>query len=441
VGFGALALDLNNVYGSIAQLQAAADAGALEGVRNLYCDDGSLNHSGCPDGSPSATAAARAAAEANVSRGSKVEVVASELDLGHWEFLPSQPGDDPPVSGGIERGGAFTESSTATPTQTNLFYFNSSGKRKPRPFTDDDFANIDVTDLNSDDGFINAVRVTVVPENSTLSSMLAGLLGIDDFAPSATAVAYATFPDRIDVAEVDFPIAMCEEILEEGCNVTRLVPSTVETGGWTDLDVPQTCSGAVNANDLEPLVANSGLCADGGINPTSISLGDEIKVNNGQINSRFTQAYDCWKNNASLDNNDDGWPDEPVTLTMPVVEGCSFGGSCATVIGAVEVEVIWMILNEPGGSGANSLDNVAPTLMTTPQGTWSNSSTDGETRWDSFVEYFDLMIDETNEATVANGGAAQKTMYLRPLCDPVELSGSSTVNYFGNLTTVPVLVY
>ena len=39
LGAGAFAVDLNNIFVAQAELQAAADAGALEGARRLYGDD------------------------------------------------------------------------------------------------------------------------------------------------------------------------------------------------------------------------------------------------------------------------------------------------------------------------------------------------------------------------------------------------------------------
>jgi hypothetical protein len=63
LGVGALAIDLNNVYVSSAELQSAADAAALEGARLLYMPNGQLNISGYTDADgnavPDALTAAR----------------------------------------------------------------------------------------------------------------------------------------------------------------------------------------------------------------------------------------------------------------------------------------------------------------------------------------------------------------------------------------------
>jgi hypothetical protein len=136
-------------------------------------------------------------------------------------------------------------------------------------------------------------------------------------------------------------------------------------------------------------------------------------------------------------------------MNMPVVEGCRFGGYCATVIGAVTVEVLWMFLNNPDSSGINGIDNTAPRRMggwTLPDdsvGTWSApEGADGITRWNSFVNAFGLLIDSDPDipATWENGGAIQQTMYFKPSCNAIELGETGGANY-GVRAAVPVLVY
>ena len=92
MGFGALAVDLNNVYASLGELQSSADAGALEGARVLFNPDGSINDT-------AVVANATAIASLNLSDGTAPELT---VQHGHWRFDPSFRDGE-----GIEHGGTF----------------------------------------------------------------------------------------------------------------------------------------------------------------------------------------------------------------------------------------------------------------------------------------------------------------------------------------------
>jgi hypothetical protein len=302
-------------------------------------------------------------------------------------------------------------------------------------------------EINNDLTQINAVEVVAERRTTPIRSFFGGLLGIDSYQAGARAVAYIGFAGKVEPFEFDIPIAMCDDVYDaNGCNVGRLVPEPQQTAGWTNLQATTdgSCSGAANASELRGLVADSKVCPDGGgINTQEIPLGAEIPVNNGQVNSAFDDLYDCWKSNPDLDDDGDGWPDKPMEVFMPVVNGCSFGGDCATVIGGIRMEILWMFLNTAGLSGNNSIHNTAPRSM----GDWScdctdtNPDTNGVERWDSFVDEFNLIKDgDGTPATYAEGGAIQKSLYFKPSCDPVTLGGTGGPN-FGLISEVPVLVY
>jgi hypothetical protein len=413
-GFGVLAIDMNNLFLSKSQLQNAADAGALEGARLLYNADGTIN---LGQTGLSAVDGASASAQANSCQGEPVEV--ASVNRGHWEFMTHRAD-----ANGIERGGLF--SANPSPTPADLFDVNGNFRT--------------FQDLNQDPNEINAVEVITARQLTPVQALFGPILGFNDYPVQARSVAYVGFAGTILPYEIDTPLAMCEEVLTEGCDVARLVPSPDQTGGWTNLETFEnnTCSGASNAPELRSLVQDG--CGgwggnDGGINPTPITLGLEIQVNNGQVNSAFTELYNCWRGYAT----DGEWPTEPMAINMPVVAGCRFGGDCATVIGAVRVEVLWMFLNNPNNTGIHGIDNTAPEQM----GDWSapeNANT-GIARWDSFVDHFDLLIDSNPDivATWENGGATQQTIYFRPDCDTIELGETGGANY-GVRATVPVLV-
>ena len=410
LAFGILAIDFNNLFLARAELQNAADAGALEGARLLYNPDGTINIGQI---GTSAIAGATTAAQANLSQGDAVEIVS--VNRGHWEFMTNRVD-----ANGIERGGVFTANATTIPASL----VDANGNFRT------------FQDLNQDPDEINAVEVITARQLTPVQAIFGSLLGINDYQLQARSVAYIGFAGTILPDEIDTPIAMCQEILTEGCDVARLVPSPDQSGGWTNLETfePNACSGAANAGELSSLVTQG--CSGGGIHDHPITLGLEIQVNNGQVNSAFTDLYNCWKN---LAPDGEEWPTQPVSWAMPVVEGCRFGGDCSVVIGAVRVEVLWMFLNNPDSSGANSIDNTAPTQM----GDWTAPvGADGITRWNSFVDHFNLLIDSNPdiEATWENGGAIQKTVYFKPDCDPITLGGSGGANY-GIRAEIPALVH
>jgi hypothetical protein len=425
LAIGAFAIDLNNVYVSHAELQAAADAGALEGARVLYNSDLTINTLVGPN---NGSDPARAAAIANLSRGTPVEVVS--VQRGHWEFGPNTIHADDPILAGILRGGWFSANATTTPAE----------------LTDEDGAFRDFQDLNTDPDEINAVRVTVGRETTPVRAMLARLLGIDDFEARVSSVAYIGFAGKIGPGEVDFPIAMCEEVLTLGCDVARLIPSGDQTGGWTNFNQPEvedpdaTCTGATNAKELTDLVEAG--CPAGGVNPHEIVLGVDMQVNNGQVNTAFDEMYDCWK---AMAPEGEEWPVGPVKWRLPVVAGCRFGGDCAPVIGAVEVTVLWVVLKQNNRAG--DMDTLAPVQMGDGEGgidDWDGSdltdADEGVQRWNDFVTHFNITTDGTTLATWENDGYVQKTVYFEPSCEPLQLGGTGGANY-GARAAVPVLVF
>jgi hypothetical protein len=425
LAFGAFAIDLNNVFVSHAELQAAADAGALEGARLLYNTDLSINTN---VGLNNASDPARNAAMANLSRGTPVEVVA--VERGHWEFGPNALHTADPVLAGILRGGWFAVNDTTSPAE----------------LVDEDGAYRTFQDLNTDPDEINAVLVTVARDTTPVQAIFARLLGIDDFTATAASVAYVGFAGRIGPGEVDFPIAMCEEVLTLGCDVARLIPTGDQTGGWTNFNQPEvanpdaTCTGATNANELVDLI-DAG-CPAGGVNPHEIVLGIDMQVNNGQVNSAFDAMYDCWK---AMAPKGEEWPVEPVRWRLPVVAGCRFGGSCAPVIGAVEVTVLWMVLNQ--NKKAGKMDKLAPVRMGDGAdgiADWDGGDltdpNEGVERWNDFVTHFNITTDGSTLATWESGGYAQKTVYFEPSCEPLQLGGTGGANY-GVRAAVPVLVF
>ena len=75
---------------------------------------------------------------------------------------------------------------------------------------------------------------------------------------------------------------------------------------------------------------------------------------------------------------------------------------------------------------------------------WSNASPDGVTRWNSFVEFFNILMPDGTPAYYddypQDSGWRQKTLYFLPDCSYHEPSGRTGGENFGVLAKVPVLV-
>ena len=60
----------------------------------------------------------------------------------------------------------------------------------------------------------------------------------------------------------------------------------------------------------------------------------------GKINAKFDSNGDGVPDTL-LDTDNDGKPDRPWKMTLPVID-CSATGNCLAIVGAVEVNVVWV---------------------------------------------------------------------------------------------------
>lgn len=391
IGFTALSVDVGNLFVARNELHNAADAGSLAGVRFLYNEDGSSVN-------PGANQIATDAAEANNSQNTSAEVISALR--GHWSFATR----------------TFTPNDSLEPV--NLFEKST--------------AELDQYDPS--DPFINAVEVVTARQQTQVEAFFGRIFGFQGYDVSARSVAYIGFAGTLRPEDVDQPIALCQEALLDpdgnySCSVGRFIPEGDQTGGWTNFE--HDTSGATNANEIRSLV-----CGDG--NPNVLRFGEDIATNNGQVESAFGDFYDCWETNTDKETV---W-----TLTLPVID-CSDGVAPSNpVVGAVTVNIVWVIDN------ANKIHDDAPQQMELPPedsdgvspGTWSSSDPNGEVRWDSFVKAFNLQKPNGDLAYWSSQpqqtGWRQKTIYFLPSCSFHEPKGQTGGENFGILARIPVLV-
>jgi len=327
---------------------------------------------------------------------------------------------------------------------------------------------------NTDENFINAVRVIARRESTPVSSFFARIFNFENFIQSATAVAYRGFAGSLGPGEVDLPIAICEEsILNEdkdgdgekefGCNMGRMINSgsntpTSNTGGWTNFTQP--CVTA-NADDMRPLI-----CAGG--NPKTLNFNSGMGSTGGEQQSTFDSLIECWK---KTDNAGDP-PEKSWELTLPVVS-CPGNNvsNCAVLKGAVNLNIVWIEekandykdvprkmddwpraedldldvidLKEFFVGQKKKDDSPSDLFPTFPEDTKVNevfhddTIESGKVRWASFVKRFKLK-NVGDPAPYAS--FAQKSIYFLPDCTLHEPKGGSQGKNFGILAKYPVLV-
>ncbi|MDR5899538.1 Tad domain-containing protein [Halomonas vilamensis] len=384
MAFTALSVDGGNLFVARNELHNASDAGALAGARFLYTSDGSAVNAG-------ANQVATDAAEANNSQNETVEIISALR--GHWSFGSR----------------TFTADDSLVPA--DLFEKTTAELDEYDPF----------------EPFINAVEVVTARQQTPVEAFFGRVLGFEGYEASARSVAYIGFAGTLRPEDVDQPIALCKQALlnpggNYSCDVGRFIPEGDQTGGWTNFEHDQ--SGATNAKELKDLVEGDG-------NENEMFFGEDIATNNGQVQSAFSALYDRWVDET---NREETW-----TITLPVIDCESGVAPQNPLVGAVTVHVMWVVSN----AQENKIDQYAPERMSlSPDsedvewpGDWENASTDGEVRWDDFVDHFGLQFQNGDPADWR-----KMSIYFLPSCSVHEPKGQTGGENFGILAQIPVLV-
>jgi hypothetical protein len=432
LAFAALAIDIGHLVVTKNELQNAADAGALAGAANLYNSTGTAITDGL------AISNAQTYSTSNESDNLPVDIVVNrDILIGHWSF------------------GRGTASKGFTPASA--------------PFTVVPIWGASDEELDKNTAFINAVQVTAWRESPTVIAWFARVLGFTGFRQSATAIGYIGFAGSIPPLGIDQPIAICEQSLTTGtgsggltCNIGRMLDSSGKqsssnTAGWTNLQQP--CSTA-NRSDMKSVICKG--------NQMFLDFGQTIGTTGGVQDISFRDVVDCWKDAtlpAGYGPNDK--PEKIWTIKLPVINCPSHNVSnCSQLTGVVTVDVVWMARD------SYNIDADAPEKMEHPvrKDSWPNSAdlttklvdliksgftnmkkytsaelntltvgdvfqTDGEARWVSFVQAFNLKNWNDQPAPFA-----KKSMYFLPGCHYNDPTGNSQGKNFGVLAKIPVLV-
>jgi len=387
IGFAALAIDIGHLFVVRNELQNAADAGCLAGARFLYSDDGmAVNEN--------SNQVAYQAAIANMSDQVPVDVHWSggndgDVERGHWCFATR----------------IFTPNASTEPV--NLW-------------------EVSTEELDTNPNFVNAIRVKTRRQDTPSPSFFARVFGYENFSLSTEAIAYVGFTGTLAPQEVDQPIAICKEsLLTNGqytCSIGRMITNHEvvagqESGGWTDFNQDSPCLSGTNAETVRSLIC-------GGGNPEPIVLGQPIATHAGYIEFAHGMLRDCWQ---ILTGETQPW-----TLTLPVIE-CPGNNvdSCARVAGAVTLKIVWITPWEDDPSYS-----WAPWQMENPRTgtTWSSSDPDGQVRWNSFVQDFNLQNVDGSPVPYQRRG-----VYFLPDCNYHQPKGRTGGENFGIMAKIPVL--
>ena len=434
LGFTALAVDLSNLYVVRNELQNSADAGALAGARFLYNDSGAAVN---PGANLIAFTAARDNRALAITGAVPVDVNwsggnAGDVQRGHWSFTT-------------------------------------------RTFTANEYTGAPVLwgrtwgDLDTDQSFINAVKVVARRQATPAASFFARVFGYQNFQLSAEAVAYIGFAGSLAENEIDQPIAICIQSITDdykiyGCNIGRMLNSggniaTSNTGAWTNFTQP--CETA-SVPTMRPLI-----CSEG--NPGPMTFYEGIGTVNGVQDTIFRDLEQCWRG-ATGDGT------TPWEVTLPVIDCPSNAiSNCATLLTAVTVKVVWVQRDNPGYRnapkamrddekginwpsdadlddttvgelqkyfvGINSSDLFPVHLSALPVRDVFYQGTEdaGRVRWASFVKTFELK-NVGSPASAPYATLAQKSIYFLPSCTPHPPLGDTGGPNTGILAKIPKLV-
>jgi hypothetical protein len=386
-GFAAVAIDIGHLFVVRNELQNAADAGCLAGARFLYSDDGlAVNEN--------SNQIAYQAAIANKSDKTPVDVHwaagnTGDVERGHWSFTTS----------------VFTPADLTQPV--NLW-------------------DVSPEELDTNSAFINALRVKTRRQDTPSASFFARIFGYENFSLSREAIAYIGFAGTLAPGEADQPIAICRESLlvngQYTCSTGRMITNHqpvagLESGGWTDFNQDSPCLTGTNAETVRSLIC-------GGGNPEPIVLGQPIATNGGYIELAHGLLRDCW---SAFTGETRPW-----TLTLPVIE-CPGSNveSCANMVGAVTVNIVWITSWEEDPSYSS-----APWQMENPRTgtTWFSNNPDGQVRWNSFVQNFNLQNVDGSPVPYQRRG-----VYFLPDCNTHQPKGRTGGENFGIMAKIPVL--
>lgn len=138
----------------------------------------------------------------------------------------------------------------------------------------------------------------------------------------------------------------------------------------------------------------------------------------------------------AADTDGDGKPDTLWPLKLPVVR-CDESNTCAPLVGAVQVNVVWMIHQNDPQMNDVPLKMADWTCSITP-----TTQGDRLTCWKEFIDHFN--IQNVNGPPLSDADYEdmyqKKNLFFLPSCEMHEPTGNTGGENFGILAEIPKLV-
>ena len=233
------------------------------------------------------------------------------------------------------------------------------------------------------------------------------------------------------ISRLRFARTPCSSTGEYTCTVGRMLNSDSKTdplsgtGGWTDFAQPDqpwpACAGGAASG---PGIRDA-ICTG---NPEPLLLGYGMSTTGGVVDNAFRTDFmdGCWRTepgHRSRQHRRDGRPGRDTgsaVVTDAAGDRCDHNNptSCSQVVGAVTVDVVWMMRDNPDASDST---NMTPRPGDTPRrmGDWVCDP--GES-----PEHRQGLLDRLRGALPSLAGAGRlashceqdKTIYFKPSCEP-----------------------
>jgi hypothetical protein len=199
------------------------------------------------------------------------------------------------------------------------------------------------------------------------------------------------------VGAFDLPMVICSDSIQADaeyyCNIGRVFDKNNDTARWTDFRTENDGScpkGRVKANDVIGLIS-----CDGSIDPGPISFGNSFATSTAIPKSVLNEVRDCF---FAYD------PPRVINVTLPVI-GCNEKEICGAMIGAINMNIVWI-------SGAGTGKSEAPVEVLKSDGLetewYGGDIVDEAERWQSFVNHFNLKDLDGSDAKIS-----KKAIYFK----------------------------
>jgi hypothetical protein len=147
-----------------------------------------------------------------------------------------------------------------------------------------------------------------------------------------------------------------------------------------------------------------------------------------------------------LATDDRGYPIEPWTITLPVVD-CPGNnpGPCSELVGVVTLDVLWIKQSSTDPHWQDiplEMENWTYSGLLDKPDLTIDAMTDAERQeaWQEFTDAFQLHTADDTSVGDLTASDVQKTMFFRPDCSYHEPVGGTGGYNFGVLARIPVLV-